>query len=164
MGCRRAAQRRCENGTHVRWTAFEARLPGKGLVLKQVRTGMFYGWRRPVGWLASYALVLHVLLAGVAGGQLTAKAAEQNWSFFEICYGQGGNAGDFSGEVPDKHNSKTGTCVFCAGGGHAAAPATNVLPAPVMLVREVEWTAASETAPAPRHRFSHRQRGPPGIA
>lgn len=133
--------------------------------MKSVRASKFFGWRRPVGWLASYALVLHVLFAGVAGGQLTAQAAEQNWSFFEICYGQGGDAGDFSGEVPNKHNSKSTACAFCASGGHAVAPdAQEVAQVRAAPVRAVVWRAETQSVRAFSSVFFERQRGPPFAA
>lgn len=130
--------------------------------MARVSASMFFGWRRPVGWLASYALVLHVLFAGVAGGQLTAQAADQNWSFFEICFGQSGDAGDFSGDVPNKHNSKSTACAFCASGGHAVAPgAGEAVRARIVRVRGIAWGAEDQSIRAARSVFTERQRGPP---
>lgn len=132
----------------------------KGSILKQVRTGLFAGWRRPTGWLAAYALVLQLVAGGLAGAQVSAQAAGQNWSFFEICYGKGAAADELPDGVPAKHTSKCAACVLAAAGG-ALAPEAAAAAAPAFIVRETVWISRAEHLARLDPAFSQRQRAPP---
>jgi hypothetical protein len=134
---------------------------GKGLVLKHIQAGSSGRWRRPVGWLASYALVLQLLVGALAGASLSAEAAGQNWSFFEICYGKGSPAGDLPDGVPTKHVSKCAACTLAAGTGAALAPEAITFSAPEFIERQVVWNLAIATLLRADLSFSQKQRAPP---
>jgi hypothetical protein len=134
---------------------------GKGLVLKRIQAGSSGRWRRPVGWLASYALVLQLLVGALAGASLSAEAAGQNWSFFEICYGKGAPAGELPDGVPTKHVSKCAACTLASAGAPALAPSAVLVAIPAFVARGITWQAINETPPRTEFSFSRRQRAPP---
>lgn len=134
---------------------------GKGLKVKQTRTGRFGGWRRPMGWLASYALVLQLVIGALAGAQVSAQAAGQNWSFFEICFGKGASQGELPDGVPAKHSSKCAACVLATTGGVALSPETVVVAAPGFIVSESVWISRDEYLARFDAAYSQRQRAPP---
>jgi len=133
----------------------------QGLILKQLRTGISGGWRRPFGWLASYALVLQLVLSAFGGAQVSAQAAEGNWSFFEICYGKGASSGELPEGVPAKHASKCSACVLAAAGGTALTPEAIVVAAPSFVTSDVVWNAQVENLARVDTSSSQRQRAPP---
>lgn len=133
--------------------------------MKRLCEKISFGWWWPLGWLASYALVLHLLVAGLAGAQLTAKAIDQNWSFFEICYGAGSNSGEAPDGAPAKHSGKSFSCIFCASGGAAATQVTDVAPLrPVFVAKIFSWPASAQSSRLFSLSFSQRQRAPPAYA
>ena len=114
-----------------------------------------------MGWLASYALVLQLVLGALAGAQVSAQAADQNWSFFEVCYGKGASSGELPEGIPAKHTSKCAACVVAATGGAGLAPEAIVVAAPSFVISDTVWISRAEH----RARFdassSQRQRAPP---
>ena len=143
------------------WAAIAARVSVKGLVLKQFLRGVVGGWRRPVGWLASYALVLQLMVGALAGASLTAEAAGQNWSFFELCYGKGAPAGELPDGVPAKHVSKCAACTLASAGATALPSSAVILAIPAFVVRDVTWHARNETLARSDFSTFQRQRAPP---
>lgn len=129
--------------------------------MQKFRAGVFYGWRRPVGWLTSYALVLQLVAAALAGGALSAQAAEQNWSYFEICYGQGASDGQLPDGAPAKHNSKCASCVLAAAGGVALATEAAMVAAPAFVVTSAVWIQREQHLARSAYSLSQRQRAPP---
>jgi hypothetical protein len=128
--------------------------------VKQV-AGIFSGWRRPVGWLASYALVLQMVIGALAGAQVSAQAAGQNWSFFEVCFGKGVTQGQLPDGVPAKHTSKCAACVLAAAGGAALEPEAIVALAPTFVVSEIVWNSREHDLARFDATSSQRQRAPP---
>lgn len=114
-----------------------------------------------MGWLASYALVLQLVAAALAGGALSAQAAEQNWSYFEICYGKGAPDGQLPDGVPAKHTSKCAACTLAAAGGAALAPEAVVVAVPVFAVTSAVWIQREQSLARSAYLFSQRQRAPP---
>jgi hypothetical protein len=132
--------------------------------LKNSGAKRFNGWRRPVGWLASYALVLQIVVGALAGAQVSAQAARQNWSFFEVCFGKGADQGELPEGVPAKHTSKCGACVLAAAGGAALAPEAVSLPQTSFVVSEAVFIPRAENLAHFDASFSQRQRAPPTLA
>lgn len=129
--------------------------------MKYAGTGIFAGLRRLMGWVVSYALVLQLLLGAVTGAQFSAQAADQNWSFFEICYGKGAPEGESPTGKPDPHASKSFCCAVCA---NATAVATPHLPAAVpaeFSARVISWAVRDVSFARADFAFSQRQRAPP---
>jgi hypothetical protein len=133
----------------------------QGSILKKFRAGSFDGWRRPMGWLASYALVLQLVVGALAGAQVSAKAADQNWSFFEVCYGKGASQGELPDGVPAKHTSKCAACTLAATGGAALTPEAVVVAAPAFVVTESVWISRETHFARFESYSSQRQRAPP---
>jgi len=129
--------------------------------VKRSRAGIFRGWRQPIGWLASYALVLQLLLGGFAGAQFSAHAADQNWSFFEICFGKGAPEGEQPSGTPSKQTSKSFGCAVCANAAVAAAPDAPEVAPVEFSITAIDWIARDETAVRAEFFFSQRQRAPP---
>ncbi len=117
-----------------------------------------------MGWLASYALVLQLVLGALAGGQVSAQAAGQNWSFFEICFGKGASQGELPDGVPAKHTSKCAACVLAAASVAALAPGTVVAEAPSFIVSESVWISCETHFARFESYSSQRQRAPPTAA
>jgi len=129
-----------------------------------LRAGRFSGWRRPLGWLSAYALVLQLLLGAFAGGQFSAQAAGQNWSFFEICYGKGAPEGETPAGQPAKQASKSFGCAVCANAATALAPELPAIAPFEFSERPVDWIVPGETLTPRQFSFSQRQRAPPSEA
>lgn len=114
-----------------------------------------------MGWIAAYALVLQLVLGGFAGAQFSAHAAEQNWSFFEICYGKGSQDGEVPTGQPVKQASKSFGCVVCANAVGAPAPEVpGVLPLQFSVVT-IEWNARDDKIVVQKFFSTQRQRAPP---
>jgi hypothetical protein len=128
--------------------------------VKQVG-GIFSGWRRPVGWLASYALVLQMVIGALAGAQVSAQAAGQNWTFFEVCFGKGTTQGELPEGVPAKHTSKCAACVLAAAGGAALEPEAIIVLAPTFVVSEIVWNSREHDLARFDATSFQRQRAPP---
>jgi hypothetical protein len=128
--------------------------------VKQV-AGIFSGWRRPVGWLASYALVLQMVIGALAGAQVSAQAAGQNWTFFEVCFGKGATQGELPQGVPAKHTGKCAACVLAATGSAALEPELIVFTAPDFILTEAVWISRDKYLSRFDASFSQRQRAPP---
>ncbi len=121
-------------------------------------------WRRSIGWLAAYALVLQLLLGAFAGAQFSAEAAGQNWSFLEICYGKRAADSELPGGAPSKQASKAFGCAVCAAAAVALAPEPPSSVQTERVVTDVTWTVGDvDLVPSPG-RFSQRQRAPPSEA
>jgi hypothetical protein len=129
--------------------------------VNKAKAGIFRGWQQPIGWLASYALVLQLVVGALAGAQISAQAAGQNWSFFEICFGKGASPGELPQGVPDKHTSKCAACVVAAAGGAAIEPTAIVFAAPSLVAAEIIWTSLEGRIARFDASFSQRQRAPP---
>jgi hypothetical protein len=129
--------------------------------LKLLRTGVPGGWRRPIGWVAAYALVFQLVVGALAVAQVSAAAASQNWSFFEICFGKGAPAGELPDGVPAKHTSKCAACVLAAAGGTALTPDAAIVPAPSFVISETAWISRDKYLARFDSSFSQRQRAPP---
>jgi hypothetical protein len=133
----------------------------KGPEVKRAQSGIFGRWRQPVGWLASYALILQLAVGALAGAQVSAQAAGQNWSFFEICFGKGAGQGELPEGVPAKHTSKCAACVLAAAGGAALAPEAVITPAPEFVVGVTVFISREENFARFAAFSSQRQRAPP---
>lgn len=133
----------------------------KGLQLKYARTGIFGGWRWPLGWLTAYVLVFQLVLGAVAGAQFSAQAAGQNWSFFEICYGKGSSEGELPSGKPDKQASKSFGCVVCANAVAVEAPHGPSASPVEFSVSIVRWSVREEHFARTHATSSTRQRAPP---
>lgn len=129
--------------------------------MKRIQASVSGRWRRPVGWLASYALVLQLLVGGLAGASLSAEAAGQNWSFFEICYGKGAPAGELPDGVPTKHVSKCSACTLAPAAGAALAPEAITFAAPEFIQRQIVWNFVAASLLRADLSFSQKQRAPP---
>lgn len=132
--------------------------------MKTIRAEAIKAWRRPTGWIAAYALVLHLLVSAFAGAQFSAQAAGHNWSFFEICYGQGASNGEAPGGTPSKHASKSYGCAVCANAAAAAAPEAPSISPVRFSVSLIEWSSRDNVAARAEVSFSQRQRAPPFAA
>ncbi len=144
----------------VRPREFQLGCP-QGCKVKHARIGISNVWRRPLGWLASYALVLQLVLGALAGAQVSAQAAGQSWSFFEVCFGKGAEQGELPAGVPAKHTSKCAACVLAATGGAALAPEISEVVVPVFTVTESSWISRDEQLARFEASSSQRQRAPP---
>jgi hypothetical protein len=114
-----------------------------------------------MGWIASYALVLQLIVGALAGAQVSAQAANQNWSFFEICFGKGAPEGELPGGVPAKHTSKCAACVLAAAGGAAIEPEAVAVSAPSFAISNIVWTSRDVEFARVHLTSSKRQRAPP---
>jgi hypothetical protein len=133
----------------------------QGLRVKQKRASIFSGWRQPIGWVASYALVLQLVLGSFAGAQFSAHAADQNWSFFEICFGKGAPEGEQPAGAPSKQASKSFGCVVCASTATAPAPEAPEITVTEFSITPIEWISRDDTLVRGEYFFSQRQRAPP---
>lgn len=140
-----------------------AKVRRKGLIFMGFRAGRAKRWRRPVGWLAAYALVLQLMAGALAVAQVSAQAAAGNWSFFEICYGKGVAADELPEGVPAKHASQCAVCVLAAGGA-ALTPEAAAAAVPAFAVSETRWVARANQLARRDAAFSQRQRAPPAAA
>jgi hypothetical protein len=131
------------------------------LSVKRKKTGIFNGWRQPMGWLASYALVLQLLIGALAGAQVSAQAAGENWSFFEVCFGKGAEQGQLPEGVPAKHTSKCAACVLGAAAGTALEPEAFAVAAPTFVVSGIDWSSRELDLARFDAASSQRQRAPP---
>lgn len=117
--------------------------------------------RRPLGWVAAYALVLQLLMGAVAGAQFSAQAADQNWSFFEICYGKGAPQGELPDGRPDQQASKSFCCAVCANAVALVVPHVPAAVPAAFSARVIHWTVRDDDAARTVFVFSQRQRAPP---
>lgn len=132
--------------------------------VKRVAGVISGSWRQPFGWLASYALVLQLVIGAFAGAQFTAHAAGQNWSFFEICFGQSAPAGELPQGKADKKASKTFGCAACANAATAVAPELPEIAAADFTIRHIDWNVSLDRTAHSDLFFSQRQRAPPSAA
>ena len=129
--------------------------------MKSAGTGILAGLRRPLGWVAAYALVLQLLLSALAGAQFSAQAANQNWSFFEICYGKGAPDGELPEGKPDKQTSKSFCCAVCANALAVAALPVRAATPTEFSASIIRWTVRHALFARADFAFSQRQRAPP---
>jgi hypothetical protein len=117
------------------------------------------GWRRLMGWLAAYLLVLHVSFAGVSTGHFFAPANDAAYGAVFCLNG----ADDPSSPADAPAHSSHGKihCVLCAGGGSLALSSADVFAAPQPILASA-LIPAGEQAPAQGRRHSPNQsRAPP---
>lgn len=122
-------------------------------------------WRQPTGWLAAYALVFQLFVGGLLGAGFTAQAAGAQWSFFEICYGNGADKSEQTPDgLPAKHAVK---CVICIT-GHAGAANLPDEPQGVSAQDSaylvIAWAALSKSTERFPHLSGLKQRAPPVTA
>lgn len=129
--------------------------------VKRQGSGIGRSWRRPFGWLAAYALVLQLVIGAFAGAQFTAHAAGQNWSFFEICFGESAPAGELPQGKADKKASKAFGCAACANAATAVAPELPAFAAAEFTIRHIDWNVSTVRTAHSDLFFSQRQRAPP---
>lgn len=124
-------------------------------------TGMNYrnqkGWRRLMGWLAAYLVVLHVSFAGASTGHYFAQANDPAAAF--CLNGTDGRSTPDGAPVHSSHGKVH--CVLCAGGGSLALSSASVFAAPRLTLASA-LIPASEQAPGQSRRHSPNQsRAPP---
>jgi hypothetical protein len=115
-----------------------------------------------VGLAVSCALVLQLLLLGLALGGASASAASDDP--FVICYG--GSSGD--ADHPDRGPGKSLHCLLVCAQAHsslaaAVPPSSPILDRPQAATAASILQAASPVVPA-RFGLAHPSRGPPGSA
>ena len=117
------------------------------------------GWRRLVGWLAAYLLVLHVAFAGAATGHFFAQANDAAYGAAFCLNGADGSSSP--ADVPAHSSHGKVHCVLCAGGGSLALSSADVFAAPQLTLASA-LIPASEQAPRQSRRHSpHQSRAPP---
>jgi DUF2946 family protein len=126
-------------------------------------TGMHYrnqkGWRRLMGWLAAYLLVLHVSFAGASTGHYFAQANDAAYGA-AFCL-NGADGPSTPADVPLHSPHGKVHCVLCAGGGSLALSSANAFAAPRLTLASA-LIPASEQAPGQSRRHSPNQsRAPP---
>jgi hypothetical protein len=100
------------------------------------------GWRRLIGWIGAYALVLHVVFVGLIMGELAAKPfADETAIGFTLClnHPDGGNSLPADAPIHTAHFH----CLLCAGGNYAALIPTqisNVAPLRVEIASQLRQT------------------------
>jgi hypothetical protein len=115
------------------------------------------GWRRLMGWLAAYLLVLHVSFAGVSIGHYFAQANDAAAAF---CL-NGTDVPSSPDGVPLHSPHGKVHCVLCAGGGSLALSSANAFAAPRLTLASA-LIPTSEQAPGQSRRHSPNQsRAPP---
>ncbi|MBX3521519.1 MAG: hypothetical protein KF835_16035 [Xanthobacteraceae bacterium] len=129
--------------------------------MKRPGSYILRSWRRPFGWLASYVLVLQLVLGAFAGAQFTAHATGQNWSFFEICFGQSVPAGELPQGKADKKASKAFGCAACANAATAVAPELPEIAVADFTIRHIDWNVSADRTAHSDLFFFQRQRAPP---
>lgn len=129
--------------------------------MKQRRADFRAAWRRATGWVAAYALVLQLLLGAFVGAQFSAQAADNNWSFLEICFGKGTPEGELPDGKPAKQASKSSSCVACANATPAVAPEAPRIAPVAFSIQPADWIARDDAIVRAEFSFSQRQRAPP---
>lgn len=130
--------------------------------MKRLGRAAIWGAKRVAALAVAYALVLHLLVGALAGSQLSAQAASQGWSFFEICYGSSGTPDQRGADLPARHGSKQFSCIACAGGAVAEPPAMAMdAIVPVRIAVAVRWIGIEDAELSRRPEAIERQRGPP---
>jgi hypothetical protein len=116
------------------------------------------GWRRLMGWLAAYLLVLHVSFPGASTGHYFAQS---NDAAYGVAFCLNGTDGPSSPGAPAHPLHGKVHCVLCAGGGSLALSSVEVFAAPQPLLASA-LIPASEQAPGQSRRHSPNQsRAPP---
>ena len=116
------------------------------------------GWRRLMGWLAAYLLVLHVGLAGASTGHFFAHASE---AAHDAAFCLNGAAGPSSPADAPAHRAHQVHCLICSGGGSPALLSANAPADPPSTFAAARFPA-SEQAPVQSRRHSPNQsRAPP---
>jgi hypothetical protein len=117
------------------------------------------GWRRLMGWLAAYLLVLHVSFAGAATGHYFSPANDAASGAAYCLNGMDGPPSPADAPAHSSHGKVH--CVLCAGGGSLALSSADVFAAPQPILASA-LISASEQAPAQNRRHSPNQsRAPP---
>lgn len=150
-----------ENGSHGRLGRHSVKVWSEGPEVKNRGADIFKGWRRPIGWVAAYALVLQIVLGAFAGAQFSAHAVGQNWSFFEICYGKGASDGEVPDGQPAKQASKSFGCVVCANAAATVFPEVPAVVPAEFSTSLIEWSVRDDAAARTEFSFAQRQRAPP---
>jgi hypothetical protein len=118
-----------------------------------------FAWRRPVSWLAAFALVFHSMLIGLAGVPAVAAPGGEE-AAFEICHG----SADADRSAPDHHPAGESHCKGCVAGGAAFVPhPPAVVPFAFIVSHQIAGGAASDLPP-PSEIYREQARGPPSQA
>jgi hypothetical protein len=117
------------------------------------------GWRRLMGWLAAYLLVLHVSFAGASTGHYFAQANDAAYGAAFCLNGADGPSSPVDAPLHSSHGKIH--CVLCAGGGSLALSSADFFAAPQPIFASA-LIPASEQAPGQSRRHSPNQsRAPP---
>lgn len=120
-------------------------------------------WRRWTAILAAYALVLQVMLAGLAAGAMAAPAASGDDGFV-LCLGAADPTAPPSGGDTPAHKGFPDCCTAgCPMLGSAATPPPDAASLPPPDLRAIAAVSGPVTAPAVRTaaRTAHPARAPP---
>lgn len=119
-------------------------------------------WRRLVGWVAVYALVLQGIVAGLASARLAAADVPPG---HELCLHDSDQSGIASDELPEKQDRKQ-HCPLCLAGAHqVVAPARVSVPGFVFSPADDAFWAAEHQVAVRSFGFSpKRSRAPPAAA
>jgi hypothetical protein len=124
-------------------------------------TGMNYrnqkGWRRLMGWLAAYLVVLNVSFAGASTGHYFAQANDAAAAF---CL-NGADGSSSPADVPTHSSHGKVHCMLCAGGGSLALSSASVFAAPRLKLVSAFIPASDWTPGQSRRHSPHQSRAPP---
>src|ERR1700674_3802554 len=124
-------------------------------------TGMNYrnqkGWRRLMGWLAAYLVVLHVSFAGASTGHYFAQANDAAAAF--CLNGTDGRSTPDGAPVHSSHGKVH--CVLCAGGGSLALSSASVFAAPRLTLASALIPASEQARGQSRRHSPNQSRAPP---
>ncbi len=117
------------------------------------------GWRRLMGLLAAYLLVLHVVFAGASTGHYFAQANDAAYGA-AFCLN---DAGDPSSPADAPAHSPHGKvhCVLCAGGGGLALLSVDVFAAPQPILASALIPASEQASAQSRRHSPNQSRAPP---
>jgi len=117
------------------------------------------GWRRLIGWLAAYLVVLHVSFAGASTEYYFAQANDAAYGAAFCLNGADGSSSP--ADVPAHSSHGKVHCVLCASGGSLALSPVDVFAASQLTLASA-LIPASEQAPGQSRRYSpHQSRAPP---
>lgn len=121
-----------------------------------VRQAIFGGWRGVVGAFAIYAVLLQLMLAGMAGPALSAASGDPS-----ICAPSSGASGD-PAKAPAQHAGHLCCLVACAPALPPLPPAAGaVVSWPARTAIRIAWVPADEQLTTGPPRSATRARGPP---
>jgi hypothetical protein len=117
-------------------------------------------WRQLTGWLAIYALVVHGILAGLAGSYMAGHAMAGH----ELCLHDGGDAGTSPEQPSDRDQG--GHCLLCVAVAQGAViPTRAEMPGTALsFATSTFWPIAITRAASSLERVGYRTRAPPVAA